>query len=123
MQALVKSYNDTNSMLKKMTAYDPVTKTGGLLHGDATIIAMQAKLRTTLATALSGTGGNKLTNITQLGVSFQKDGTLTLDNGKLQTALDENFSDFATLFTAAGKSTDSLISFAGSSSTLGAGQL
>lgn len=117
VQALVKSYNDTNSMLKKMTGYDPVTKTGGLLHGDATIIALQAKLRGTLATALNGTSGNKLTNITQLGVSFQKDGTLTVDSSKLQTALDQNFGDFASLFSAAGKSTDSLISFAGSSAT------
>ncbi len=113
--ALVKAYNDANSTIKKMTSYDPVNKTGGLLHGDATIIAIQAKLRGTLATALAGTGDNKLTNITQLGVSFLKDGTLSLDSSKLQTALDQNFGDFATLFTAAGKSTDSLVSFAGSS--------
>lgn len=117
VQALVKSYNDTNSTLKKMTGYDPVTKTGGLLHGDATMIAIQVKLRATLATALSGTGDSKLTNITQLGVNFQKDGTLSVDSGKLQTALDQNFGDFASLFTAAGKASDSLISFAGSSGT------
>lgn len=117
VQALVKSYNDSNSTLKKMTGYDPVTKTGGLLHGDASMIAIQVKLRATLATALSGTGDNKLTNITQLGVNFQKDGTLSVDSGKLQTALDQNFGDFASLFTAAGKASDSLISFAGSSGT------
>jgi flagellar hook-associated protein 2 len=115
--ALVKAYNDTNSTLKKMTAYDPTSKTGGLLHGDATIIAIQTKLRATLATALSGMGGNTLTNITQLGVSFQKDGTLTVDSTKLQAALDKNYGDFATLFTNAGKSSDSLVSFAGSSPT------
>jgi flagellar hook-associated protein 2 len=114
VSALVKAYNDTNSTLKKMTAYDPATKTGGLLHGDATIIAIQTKLRATLATALSGMGGNTLTNITQLGVAFQKDGTLALDNTKLQAALDKNFGDFATLFTNAGKSSDSLVSFVGS---------
>lgn len=112
--AFVKAYNDTNSTLKKMTAYDPLNKTGGLLHGDATIIAMQAKLRGTLATALSGMGDNRLTNITQAGVSFQKDGTLAVDSGKLQAALDQNFGDFATLFTNAGKSSDSLVSFVGS---------
>jgi flagellar hook-associated protein 2 len=117
VNALVKAYNDTNSTLKKMTAYDPVSQTGGLLHGDATIIAIQAKLRSTLASALGGMGGNTLTNLTQLGVSFQKDGTLAVDSSKLQKALDENFGDFATLFTNAGKSSDSLVSFAGSSAT------
>jgi flagellar hook-associated protein 2 len=117
VNALVKAFNDTNSTLKKMTAYDPVNKTGGLLHGDSTIIALQAKLRSTLATALSGTGDNKLTNLTQLGVAFQKDGTLAVNSAKLQTALTDNFSDFASLFTAAGKTTDSLVSFAGSSAS------
>lgn len=117
VQAMVKAYNDTNALLKNMTTYDPVNKVGGLLHGDQTIIALQAKLRSTLATALPGMGDNKLTNITQLGVAFQKNGTLTLDNAKLQTALSENFSDFATLFTAAGKSSDSLLSVVGSSAT------
>jgi flagellar hook-associated protein 2 len=117
VQAMVKAYNDTSAVLKTMTTYDPVNKVGGLLHGDATIIGLQAKLRSTLATALQGMGDNKLTNITQLGVSFQKNGTLTVDSNKLQTALTENFSDFATLFTAAGKSSDSLLSVVGSSAT------
>ena len=117
VQAMVKAFNDANAILKSMTTYDPVNKVGGLLHGDATIIGLQAKLRATLATALPGMGDNKLTNITQLGVSFQKSGTLTVDSAKLQTALAENFSDFATLFTAAGRSSDSLLSVVGSSAT------
>jgi flagellar hook-associated protein 2 len=116
IQALVKSYNDTNTTLKTMTGYNPTTKKGGILLGDSTIQSIQSKLRATFASALTGTGSSALTNVTQIGVAFQKDGTLTLDNAKLQTALSAHFDDFSALFAATGKATDSLVTFAGSSS-------
>lgn len=116
VQALVKSYNDTNATLKSLTSYDVSTKKGGLLNGDSTMEAIQSKLRAALTTPLSGLGGNTLTNLTQIGVTFLKDGTLSLDNAKLQTAMTKNFSDFSALFASAGKPSDSLVKFATSSS-------
>jgi flagellar hook-associated protein 2 len=116
VQALVKSYNDANTSLKTLTAYDPTTQTSGLLNGDSTIEAIQSKLRAALSTPLSGLGSNTLTNITQIGVSFLKDGTLSLDSTKLQTAMTKNFSDFSALFASAGKPSDSLVKFATSTS-------
>ncbi|MGZ5199572.1 MAG: flagellar filament capping protein FliD [Telluria sp.] len=114
VQNLVKSFNDTNANLKAMTGYDATTKSGGILQGDSVMQSLQAKLRNTLANALPGLGTNKLTDLTTIGIAFQKDGTLTLDSSKLQQALTDHFSDFASLFTASGASTDSLVSFAGS---------
>ena len=117
VQALVSTFNTANSTLKSLTAYDPITKQGGILLGDSTMQSIQAKLRATMSVPLSGLGTNTLTNITQIGIAFQKDGTLTLDNTKLQAAIASNFGDFAALFSAAGKPTDSLVSFTGSTTS------
>ena len=116
IQGMVKAYNEANNVIKTMTGYNATTKTGGILQGDSTIQSIQAKLRATFASALGGTGGSALTNITQAGISFQKDGTLVLDNAKLQKALTEHFDDFAGLFASAGKTSDSLVNFTGSTS-------
>lgn len=112
-QAFVKAYNDLNKTFKDLTGYDASTKSGGPLQGDSSVLTIQARIRRTLSSALPAASGN-LTTLSQVGIAFQKDGTLALDSTKLQSAITNNFSDIAGLFTAAGKVTDSLISFAGS---------
>ena len=82
---------------------------------------LQARIRSALGTNLTGVGGNTLTNLSQVGLSFQKDGSLSLDSGKLQTALTSNFSDFASLFASFGKPTDSLSTYIGATSNTKAG--
>jgi flagellar hook-associated protein 2 len=121
VQSLVQSYNSANATLKVFGGYNATTKTAGLLIGDSSILQIQTRLRSTLGAALSGTTGNTITNLSQVGIAFQKDGSLSLDNSKLQAAASTNFSDFAQLFAAVGKSTDSLISYSGASSNSKAG--
>lgn len=122
IQALVTSYNSVNSTIVNLTAYNSTSKSGGLLLGDFTTQNIQAKLRSTLSTAVPGLSVNAgLTNLSQVGVSFLKDGSLSLDSTKLQTSLSSNFSDFSALFAAVGKSTDSLVNYAGSTPSSKAG--
>lgn len=111
IQGLVTSYNSINSTLNTFTRYNASTKTAGILIGDSSMQAIQARIRSTLSSPLTGLGNNTLTNLSQVGLSFMKDGTLTLDNAKLQTALTNNFGDFAALFAAHGKASDSLVSY------------
>lgn len=115
VQSLVKAYNDANATLNNLTRVNTSTKQAGILVGDASMQMIQARMRSTLSTALSGLGSNTLTNVSQIGLSFLKDGTLSLDSTKLQSALAANFSEFAQLFTAFGKSTDSLVSYVSAS--------
>jgi flagellar hook-associated protein 2 len=115
IQSFVTAYNEINSTIAKLTAYDATAKKGAVLQGDFAAVNIQTRIRSTLTTSLTGlTGG--LTNLSQIGVSFQKDGTLTLDSTKLQNAIASNFSDIAGLFAVVGKATDSLVSYAGSTS-------
>lgn len=109
----VKAYNSLSSTVSSLTSYDPNTKKAGTLLGDATTQTIQNQIKSVLSSAVNGLGGG-LTYLAQVGITFQRDGTLSVDNNKLQNALTNNFSDFAGLFTSAGKASDSLISYVGS---------
>ncbi len=115
LEGFIKAYNDLNKILSDVSAYNAATKKGAVLQGDSTVRSMQAQIRAVFNTAISNTGGS-LTTLSQIGVSFQKDGTLALDASKLDTAISNNFNDIASLFAAVGKASDSLVSYSSASS-------
>lgn len=116
VQAFVKAYNDVNKILSDASAFNAATQQGAILQGDSAIRGIQNQIRSTLTGSLTGLSGN-LTLLSQVGVSFQKDGSLALDSLKLQGAIENNFSDIAGLFAAVGKGTDSLVAYTSSSAS------
>lgn len=115
VQNFVSAYNTMHGALNSLTAYDSTTKTGGPLVGDYTAMSVETKLSGILVAAvpgLSSTAG--ITTLAQLGISLNKDGTLSLDNTKLQSAISSNLSDVAAMFATVGKATDSLVSYVSS---------
>ncbi|MGZ8289030.1 MAG: flagellar filament capping protein FliD [Telluria sp.] len=114
VQSLVKAYNDLDKTIKSLTAYDPATKVGGALLGDASVRNIQSQVRSMLGDTLKG-GAGVLNNLTQAGVTFQKDGSMALDSAKLTKVIETNFDDLAGLFASIGTSSDSLVKFIGSS--------
>ncbi|RDI08143.1 flagellar filament capping protein FliD [Comamonas sp. AG1104] len=85
LKNLVESYNALSNALKTMTAYDKDSKTAGTLQGDSTAINLQSAMRR----VLSGPGGEggAFTSLSQMGIAFQTDGTLKIDDTKLDKAL------------------------------------
>lgn len=124
VSSLVKAYNDLDKTIKTLTAYDPATKVGGALLGEASVRNIQTQVRAMLGESLTG-GGGALTNLTQVGVSFQRDGSMALDSAKLTKAIDSSFSDLAGLFASIGTASDGLVKYIGSSNTTkpGTGEL
>lgn len=110
IEAFVKSYNDINKTSKELTGYNAVTKQGAILQGDGSALSVLSQIRKTLNSTLTGLNG-AFSSLSQIGVSFQKDGTLALDSTKLQKSIDTNFNDIAGLFASVGKSSDSLVSY------------
>lgn len=97
--SFVKAYNDLSSVMKEVSSYDANAKKGAILQGDGTLRTMQAQLRDILGSSVStSTGG--LSSLSEIGVAFQKDGTLALDQTKLDAVMKTNFSDIATLFSS-----------------------
>lgn len=113
VNALATAYNSLNKTIADLTAYDPKTKVAGPLLGDSTVRTVQTQIRRMLSTPLAHPSGS-FSSLGQIGVSFQKDGSLAVDSGKLQSAINTHFSDIAGLFATTGKASDSLVSYTGS---------
>lgn len=120
VNAFIKSYNELHGTLKFQTGYNAETRVGGPLVGDATARMIQAEMRSMFGTQVKGLSGS-LTSLSQVGVSFQKDGTLALDATKLKAAIASSPADIGKLFATAGAPSDSLVSFVSSSSATLAG--
>ena len=120
ISSFVKAYNDLAATLKNASAYDAANQKGAILQGDSTVRSLQSQLRSMLGTPVTGTSG-ALTTLSDVGVSFQKDGTLAVNQTKLDSVMASNFSDIASLFSSVGKATDSLVSFSSATSSTKAG--
>lgn len=116
VNAMVKAYNDLNSMIKSLTSYDPSTKAAGILLGDSSVRNIQTQIRAMMSSTLTGSSSS-LKTLSQVGISMQKDGSLSVDSSKLSTAMTKNLSDVAALFSSVGKSSDSLVSYTSSTSS------
>lgn len=121
VNGFVKAFNELSGQITSLGGYNADTKSGGPLLGDTTLRNLQASIRRQLSTSITGLRGTNLTNLSQIGISFQKDGSLTLDNAKLQKAVTNNFNDIAGLFAAVGRGTDPDIKFASSGTKTQAG--
>jgi flagellar hook-associated protein 2 len=97
IQKFIDSYNAVNKIVNDQFALDPDTKRQGALAGDASLRGVISRLRR----ELSAPGGTStgLTFLSDVGISFQKDGSLTLDDSKLTKALDTDPTGVSNLFT------------------------
>jgi len=104
----VKAFNDLNGLLVSSSAADPTTGARNPLNGDAAVRTIQAQLRSALGGSLGP--GFSLQTLSQVGISFQRNGTLALDTGKLSSVATTAPDALAALFATSGSATDSLIS-------------
>jgi flagellar hook-associated protein 2 len=111
--AFVNAYNNLQSIAKKLTAFDASSKSGAVLLGDSTLRNIQVGIRSALTSVQAGDGdggGSGLTMLSQIGVTFEKDGTLAIDSTtsqvanpiKLATVMSSNMSGVAKLFSGSG---------------------
>ncbi len=98
VQSFVTAYNTLQSTAAQLSAYDASTKTAGVLLGDSTLRVIENQLRNVINTPQTATGATGLTNLTQIGISFNADGSMSLDSSKLNAALTTNRTGVAQLF-------------------------
>jgi flagellar hook-associated protein 2 len=96
----VSAYNNLQSVATQLTAFDASSKSGAVLLGDSTLRNIQIGIRSALTSAQADDGSG-LTMLSQIGVSFQKDGTLAVDSTKLTAALGSKMSGVANIFSGA----------------------
>jgi len=110
--AFVKAYNDLAASITSLTKYDAANKKAAILTGDSAPRMAQSQLRSILGDALVGSGLS-LTSLWQVGITFKADGTLSLDNAKLDAAIAADAGAVGRLFAAVGTASDSLVTVAG----------
>ncbi len=100
----VKGYNSVYKQISDLTAYNASTGTGSMLTGDATVRSIQEQLRSALSNSVPG-GVTGMSTLSDVGVSFQKDGTLSLDSDKLNKVFADPLKDISKLFTKTDETT------------------
>jgi flagellar hook-associated protein 2 len=79
------AYNNAMKYLRQQTAYDASSKTAGPLQGNTTVVSMISQLRS-LASGTTG-ASSVLSRLSDIGLTPQKDGTLSVDSTKLSAAM------------------------------------
>ena len=119
-ETFVKAYNDLEKTLEDLSAYNASTRTGAVLNGDPAVRSLQNQLRAVFSQPLGGAGSD-LRSLSDIGMAFQRDGSLLLDATKMNRVMAANPGRIAGLFAPLGRSTDSLVEFVSARSGVSAG--
>lgn len=103
LTAFIKAYNDANSTMNGLGAYNATTKVAGPLQGNSTLRTAQSQIRGQLFDATAG-GTSAYQHLSNIGVTLAKDGTLSLDTTKLNAAINTDYTAVSNLVSSAGTS-------------------
>lgn len=95
-QAFVDGYNQLVETVKSLTSFDAQTQQASPLSGDASIRSINSQLQRMLSETVDSQSSFR--SLSSVGISVQRDGTLSLDSSKLQTALDSDRAGVIRLF-------------------------
>ncbi|SFU50772.1 flagellar hook-associated protein 2 [Nitrosomonas eutropha] len=96
VKAFVTAYNELEKTIGSLSRYDTANKQASVLTGDSTVRMVQNRVRAMLTSNQSAIGG--INSLSELGISFQKDGTLKLDDSKLSVVLADPNKHIAAFF-------------------------
>ena len=100
IKGLVTAYNDFEETLKILGDRDSkVEEFGGALAGENLLQSVRTQVRN-LVTSTSTTPGTTIQAARDVGLSIDRNGKLTLDEAKLDTALQNHFGEVSTMFSA-----------------------
>jgi len=85
VQTFVDSYNALSSLLSTDLKYDSASQTAGPLQGDSAAVSLQRQLRGLVGD--SSTASSVFSTLSQVGLEFQTDGTLKINDTKLSAAM------------------------------------
>ncbi|MCC6141049.1 MAG: flagellar filament capping protein FliD [Nitrospira sp.] len=96
IKGLATAYNDVLKYITERTTYDVATKKGGNFFGEPTVRGVLSQIRSALSSSIPGAGS--FNTVGTLGFKTDREGTITVDDAKLDTALSANYSNVRTLF-------------------------
>lgn len=112
LREFVASYNTLSTLARSYTKYDVATKVKGALQGEATAVSVINELHTTIAGAIpSAATAGGFTNLGDVGITLQADGSLQLDETDLAAAIanESGIAKLARLFAASASNPDTFV--------------
>ncbi|MCK4864714.1 MAG: flagellar filament capping protein FliD [Gammaproteobacteria bacterium] len=108
IETFVSSYNELMTTVSSLTGFDSESGRAGPLSGDSAIRGIIDQIRRRLSTSFNGINEN-LTSLSIIGIDSSRDGSLSLDDFKLDKALENHANEIAHLFAAAVSTSDAKI--------------
>jgi flagellar hook-associated protein 2 len=97
VQTFVNSYNNVMASVAKEFAWTGESRTAANLSGDSTLRSIQRMMSSTLSSVVTGLTG-KHTTLSSIGITSLRDGTLEVDEEKLDAALTSDIDGVKSLF-------------------------
>lgn len=94
----VESYNSLQESMDDLTRYDQETGTSGQLLGDTTLRGIESRIRGVMGGMVSG---GEFSALSDIGVDLTVDGTLEVDEEKLDSVVADNLGALADFFSGA----------------------
>lgn len=101
IQAFVSAYNTLQGALTQLGGYDSSTNTAGVMMGDAGLQGIQNQVKQALYSIVD-TGSPTYNTLASIGITTNRDGTLSVSSNTLQGALASNFTAVSQLFSSSG---------------------
>ncbi|HVP63122.1 MAG TPA: flagellar filament capping protein FliD [Myxococcaceae bacterium] len=99
LQKFITAYNNTITLVQKQLDVSPGTDRTSTLAGDSTVRNLQASLQSLVSNVVPGLG--TVRSLADLGVKTERDGTLSLDQSVLQSAVARDPGSVDSLFSTA----------------------
>ncbi|MDH5668231.1 MAG: flagellar filament capping protein FliD, partial [Nitrospira sp.] len=96
IKALASAYNDVVKFINERNTYDLATKKGGIFFNEPTARGVLTQIRSALSGSVAGL--SSLSTVGEIGFKTERDGTITVDEGKLDSALAADYSAVKSLF-------------------------
>jgi len=112
IQTFVDAYNEAVGQIKLQTKYDPETEETGPLFGNGSAIGINGNIQAMIASTIPGLGGSDIyTSLSEIGVELGSSGMLAIDDGKLQDAMEDEFTEVGEMFAFSSTSTSNYLSY------------
>jgi len=99
LDSFVKSYNALIDTLAEQTAYNGSKAQNGTLLGDSTVSRIALSLSSMVYQGVDGVDGS-VNSLSRLGIEIDDSGHLSLDKGKVNSAMEEHPEDVIKFFTS-----------------------
>jgi flagellar hook-associated protein 2 len=103
IKTLVSAYNDIVKFITSRNTYDADKQQGGIFFAESSPKTTLSRLRQALTDDVEGLTG--LTAVSGVGFKTERDGTITIDDSALDTALSSNYTGVKNLFIGQSSST------------------